>query len=154
MGGVIVGVTICCQKTGSSIDMGYIGFGLLRDKVAELAGEPFASHIAKLKQPPYHLSRFMMSEEERRKLFDEYDAETQRMIEEKKVSIKLVDFCMQPDAGGEIHYDACKELLDVIGDYDDDIAYGYAARRDCAKFADFKELLRECVEHKCMLEWW
>ena len=44
-----MGVTIRCKKTGKSIDMGAGGFMRLRNKVAELAGGPFAEHYLSLK---------------------------------------------------------------------------------------------------------
>lgn len=41
-------VTLACEYTKRSMDLGYIGFNRLRNKIAELAGEPFLSHYAKL----------------------------------------------------------------------------------------------------------
>ena len=148
-----MGVTIYCKKTGHGIDMGYFGFNALRNKVAELNGEPFYSHMMKLEKPPYFGARFVMPEEERKKLFEEFDAETQRMVDEKLLSVHVENFCMQPDVGGKIRHTACRELLKVIGDYDDDVQYGYSGRKNCAMFADFKALLQECVDNKCMLIW-
>lgn len=101
-----MGVTIYCKKTGTGIDMGYFGFNRLRNKVAELAGEPFGSHIAKLDHPPYLTACLFATEEKKKALFDEYNAETQRMIDEKLVSEKIVDFCLQPDCEGKIRYGA------------------------------------------------
>ena len=43
-----MGVTLVCEYTKRSMDLGYIGFNRLRRKIAELAGEPFLSHYAKL----------------------------------------------------------------------------------------------------------
>ncbi len=43
-----MGVTLACEYTKRSMDLGYIGFNRLRNKIAELAGEPFLSHYAKL----------------------------------------------------------------------------------------------------------
>lgn len=148
-----MGVTLQCKKTGTSIDMGYGGFNRLRDKVAELTGEPFASHMKKLNFQTCMSLQFA-SKEERDKFNADFNAKTQRMIDAKQVSVKIVDFCLQPDCEGKIHYGACKEILKVIGDYDDDIAYGYTGRKDCAMFRDFKALLQECVDNRCMLTWW
>lgn len=50
-------------------------------------------------------------------------------------------------------YGACKEILKVIGDYDDNICYGYAGRSDCAMFRDFKAILQDCVDNKCDMVW-
>ena len=52
-----------------------------------------------------------------------------------------------------IRYGACKNILKVIGDYDDNILYGYCGRPDCAKFADFKSILQDCVDTKSDMIW-
>ena len=44
-------------------------------------------------------------------------------------------------------------MLKVIGNYDDNICYGYAGREDCAMFRDFKKILEDCAEHKCSMVW-
>lgn len=140
-----MGVTVSCKKTGHGFDLGSGGFFLLRCKVAELVGEPLASHYKKLWRTPLF--------EGRKEYFEEYDKETERLIQEKKVSIKIADFLYQTDVEGSIHYGACKQILKVIGDYDDDFLYGYVGRKDCARFRDFKKILQECVDHKCDLIW-
>lgn len=53
----------------------------------------------------------------------------------------------------KLPYGVAKEVLKVIGDYDDNIIYGYAARPDAARFRDFKAILQDCVETKSMLAW-
>lgn len=141
-----MGVTISCKKSGRSIDLGYFGFANLRRRVARLAGEPFASHYDGLDAAPFF-------GEARKAYFEEFDRRTVELIDSKQVSVKIVDFCLQPDAGGSIRYGACKEILKIIGDYDDDILYGYAGRRDCAKFKDFKAILQDCADQKCDMVW-
>lgn len=141
-----MGLTISCKKTGRSIDMGAGGFFRLRLKVSELAGDPWASHYAKLQRIP-------LFDPERTAFCEAFDAETERLIAEKKVSIKLADFCLQSDCKGAIRYGTCKLLLKIIGDYDDNVCYGYAARPNCAKFCDFKAILQDCVAHKCDMRW-
>ena len=141
-----MGISIWCKKTHRSIDMGYGGFNCLRNKVADLVGEPWASHYHKLDYAP-------LSGDARKGFFEAFDAETQLLLDAKKVSVKIVDFCLQPDCEGAIHYGACKEILKAIGDYDDDILYGYAGRKDCAMFKDFVAILRDCAENKCDMVW-
>lgn len=141
-----MGVTIRCKKTGRSIDLGVGGFANLREKVAELYGDPWASHYAQLGNAPY-------SSQEAKEFYKEFDDETMRILEAKKVSAKIVDFCLQSDCEGSIRYGACKQILKVIGDYDDNICYGYFGRPDCAMFRDFKTILQECVENKCDMVW-
>ena len=145
-----MGITLYCKKTGHGIDMGYAGFSRLRDRVAILVGEPFASHELQLSKPEV---MFMFNQEKKDAFFKKFNARTEQLINDGKVSIKIVDFLHQSDCEGKIRYGACKEILKVIGDYDDDIAYGYCGRKDCAKFADFKALLQECVDNKSMLVW-
>ena len=137
-----MGVSISCKKTGKSIDMGYGGFFNLRKKIAELAGGPFAEHYASLKT---------FGDEE---YFEAFDRKTSEILEKKQADIKIVDFCLQSDCDGKIHYGACKNILKAIGDYDDDIAYGYSGRPDCAMFKDFKEILEDCVKNKCDMLWY
>ena len=137
-----MGVSISCKKTGKSIDMGYGGFFNLRKKIAELAGGPFAEHYASLKT---------FGDEE---YFEAFDRKTSEILEKKQADIKIVDFCLQSDCDGKIHYGACKNILKAIGDYDDDIAYGYCGRPDCAMFKDFKEILEDCVKNKCDMLWY
>lgn len=141
-----MGVTVLCRKTGRSIDLGYFGFKRLRDKVAELYGGVFWDHYQGIDKAPF-------MGEARKQYFDAFDKRTEELIREKKVSIKIVDFLLQPDAGGSIHYGACKEILKVIGDYDDEIHYGYSGRKDCAMFRDFKDILIDCAVHKCDMVW-
>ena len=141
-----MGITIFCKKTGRSIDLGYGGFAVLRERVAKLAGEPFGSHYEGLRRAP-------ILGEARKTFFEAFDRRTVELIEKKQVSIKVASFCLQPDAGGRIGYGGCKELLKVIGDYDDNILYGYAGRKDCAMFKDFKAILTDCAETKCDMVW-
>ena len=117
-------------------------------KVAELCNPVWFAHYKKIRQ-----GFTMSSEAERRKFFAAFDAKTVRLIEEKRVSEKLVEFCLQPDTGGAIHYGACKEILKGIGLYSSKIeCYGYTGSRP-ASFDSLKRLLRECSEHKCDLIW-
>lgn len=136
-----MGVSIYCKKTGKSIDMGYVGFYNLRKKVAELAGGPFAEHYTSLK--PFGDKEY----------FEAFNRKTAEILDKKQADIKIVDFCLQSDCEGRIRYGACKNILKAIGDYDDDIVYGYCGRPDCAMFKDFKKILEDCVENRCDMVW-
>lgn len=142
-----MGVTIKCKKTGREMDMGYFGFFKLRAKAAELVGSEVGEHYKKLDDIlgiPYP---------ERENVLKSYDDETERLVENKVLPIKIADFLYQSDCDGKIRYGACKEISKVIGDYDDSIIYGYAGRKNPAKFKDFKEILQDCVENKCFMVW-
>lgn len=141
-----MGITIRCNKTKRSIDMGCGGFWRLRLKVAEQLGEPWFSHYATLAHPP-------LFEPARSEFFEAFDKRTMEMLEKKEVPIKIVDFCLQSDVEGRIRYGACKQIYAVVKDYDDDFLYGYAGRKDCAKFTDFKEILKDCIDNKCDMVW-
>lgn len=142
-----MGITLRAKKSPEKyVDLGCGGFLRLRRKVSELAGEPWASHYASLLQAPFSIP-------DRKEFYEAFDIKTVQLIETKRVSIKLADFCLQSDVGGAIRFGACKQLLKIIGDYDDDILYGYCGLPDCARFRDFKALLQECVDKKCDLVW-
>ena len=136
-----MGLTVECKKTGRSIDVGYGGFCRLRNKVAELAGGPFAEHYKSLS--PFGDNEY----------YEEFDKKTKEILDNKQADIKIVNFLLQSDCSGKIRYGACKNILKAIGDYDDDILYGYCGRPDCAKFADFKEILNDCINNKCDMLW-
>lgn len=140
-----MGVAIKCRKSGHTIDMGSGGFFRLRKKVAELTNSELGQHYALLTQ-----NMFGRDDE----WYENYDKQLELIINKHKISIKIIDFLYQSDIEGKIRYGACKQILKVIGDYDDNFAYGYAGQKDCAKFKDFKNLLEECAQFKCDLIWY
>lgn len=141
-----MGISIYAKKNPRKIiDLGMGGFLRLRRKVAELAGEPWASHYKKLTDTVPSLCD--------NQFYEDFDSKTEQLLIKKAVSVKLVDFCLQSDVEGAIRYGACKQLLKIIGNYDDDILYGYAGRKDCAMFKDFKTILQECADKKCDMVW-
>lgn len=142
-----MGVTIRCKKTWRGIDLSYSGFDRLRLKVSELCGEPWYGHYNSL------LDKMVDLGPDDGEFFKIFDQNTQKILEEKKISVKIVDFCLQNECKGSIRYGACKQILKVIGDYDDNVCYGYVGRPDCAMFRDFKAILQECVENKCDMVW-
>lgn len=135
-----------CQKTKTSYDLGCIGFMHLRKKVAMLCNEEFGKHYDTITNAP-------LSEPDRDKFFQEFDKRTMQLITEKQISPKIVDFCLQSDIEGRIHYGACKMIYERIKDHDDNIRYGYSGQPDCFMFSDFKGLLKECIDNKCDLVW-
>lgn len=141
-----MGVTIQCKKTGRGIDMGYGGFNNLRRKVAELCGTAVGGHYAGLDCAPF-LSPA------REEYFKSYDKKTQQLVDNGTLDIKIADFLYQSDGEGRIRYGACKNLLKVIGDYDNNIIYGYCGHKNPAMFRDFVAILKECVKEKCDMVW-
>lgn len=147
-----MGVTISCKKTGRSIDMGAFGFLRLRRKVSELQAGPFHKVYEEVCTWYPGLNG---------ETAEEFDDRVNNCIEEmlntedksQRPDIKIIDFLLQSDVKGCIHYGACKNILKVIGDYDDNILYGYCGRPDCARFADFKAILQDCVDTKSDMVW-
>ena len=131
--------------------MGSGGFYRLRMQVAKLVSPEFGEHYKEITDSV--LFRHFENPAEKEAYLDELDQKTEQMIRKRKVSVKVVDFLMQPDTCGSIRYGACKQLLKVIGDYDDEIRYGYAGKPNCAKFSDFREILKECVEAQSDMLW-
>lgn len=143
-----MGVTLTCNKTGRSADLGGGGFLRFRSKVAELCSKEFGDHYRKLEA-----GISFASQKDRDAFFDAFDAETERLIEEGFVDVRVVDFCLQSDCDGKIKYGACKLIYEKIKDYDDDIVYGYFGRPDRAMFRDLKQIFKDCVNHRCGLHW-
>lgn len=142
-----MGVTL--ESKNKSIDLGYFGFNKLRTKIAELTERDIFEHYKELIEGN-HISDY----EERNKFFKKYDTETDRL--DKKYDYKynpILHFLYASDCGSEMDIDVCKELYEIIKDYDDDVRYGYCGREDCAMFKDFKELVKDCIDNNCNMEW-
>lgn len=143
-----MGLTIRCKKTNDEIDVSYFGFKRLRDKVSELVGDDWNKHYLKL------MDYFPSLDNSRDKEFyEEFDRETERLIGERKISAKVADFLLQSDCVGSIHYGACKEIWEIVGNYNNNSLYGYKGSEKLVKFEDFKRVLRACVDKKCDMVW-
>ena len=147
-----MGISLYGIKTGLSYDLGSGGFARLRTKVAELCSPEFGEHYKKLFSSE-GMNIDFEAPERKKAFYEEFDRKTLELIKKKKVSIKVVDFCLQSDVCGKIGYGACKIILDKVKDYDDNVCYGYCGRPDCFMFKDFKKLLQACVDNKKYLIW-
>lgn len=142
-----MGVTI--HSKNQSIALSYFGFYRLRKKVAELINEDIAKHYEELGS----LHIFPTTDEEDR-YWEEYDERTKSIVSECPKNIwKVFDFLYESDTVGSVSYGTCKQILNVICEYDDDVVYGYRGRPDGAKMKDFKSLLKDCVNSKCKMTW-
>lgn len=68
-----------------------------------------------------------------------------------------VRFLEQSDAEGKLTPKECKDLLKDIKDMEDKgIYYGYVGRgvEGCLTITKFKELLQNCISHRCNLKWY
>ena len=142
-----MGLTI--ESPHISIDMGSGGFLRLRRTIASLCPKEINKHYQYLLDNIIHLSHCKEDA-------DAYDAQTEIIYQKyKKQYGKVIDFLYAPDTGAKLTYGAAKQLLKVIGDYDDDAIYGYAGwGPNAAKFSDFKALLQDCADCKKPLKWW
>jgi len=138
-----MGVTI--KSKNHSIDLGGGGFCNLREKVAELTNEEIYNHYLILTSFPNY------SQEE----WTEYDKRINELDEKFDHKYNsILYFLYEPDNEAEIPVEVCKDLYELIKDYDDNILYGYCGRPDCAKFADFKRIVKDCIETDTPMEWW
>lgn len=142
-----MGITI--NSVNKSIDLGYFGFRRLRVKIAELTETDIADHYKELES-----ATFIFSEKEKKEYFEKYDAKIVELDEKYEYKYgHILNFLYSSDCEATIPVETCKALYELIKDYDDDIIYGYAGRKDCAKFKDFKELVKDCIENNEDLEW-
>lgn len=140
-----MGVTISSKNR--SIDMGGAGFMRLRCTIASLCPDEIEHHYT-------YLRDFYYSITSDQRHIDAYDQETTRLYNKyRQTHGRVIKFLYAPDTEAKMSYKTAKQLLTVIGDYDDDKVYGYVGRSDAAKFADFKKLLRDSVKSKGPFEW-
>ena len=140
-----MGVTI--ESKNYSIDMGYGGFNNLRSKVAELTGVEIGNHYKELDKGMF------LNGEARTMFFKSYNKKISELETSFKIPRGILEFLYASDCGGKLTYGKCKQIYKVIKDYDDDILYGYCGRSDCAKFKDFKEIIKDCADNKRSMEW-
>ena len=134
-----MGLTI--HSPNNSIDMSASGFMKLRRTIAFLFNTEVGKHYDKL--------RYLITDGD----CDKYDRETEKLVQ-KYGNDWLFEFLYASDIEDKLTYGKCRKLLELIGDYDDDICYGYAGLPDCAKMRDFKEILSDCVTNKRQMIWY
>lgn len=140
-----MGLTL--ESKNCSLDFGYGGFYSIRTKVAELAAKDIGEHYKNLRFAPFFV-------EKRKLFFEEYNEKINEISNSHNGKMDgILDFLYAPDCYGEVPAEVCKEIYEVIKDYDDDICYGYSGRPDCAMFKDFKELVKDCIDTDCVMEW-
>lgn len=140
-----MGITLSSKNL--SVDMGYGGFLSFRERVAMLASDEFGQHYSTLRS-----SSFLFGEQ-RESFFNNFDNKTNEMLAENKVAIEVVDFVLQSDCEGKIKCKQAIMIYEKIKDYDDNIAYGYAGRSDCATFASIKAIFKDCVDNGGKIKW-
>lgn len=140
-----MGLTL--ESKNCSLDFGCGGFNNIRTKVAELAAKDIGAHYKRLHTAPF-------SEKLRKSFFEEYNKKISEISKAHNGELDgILNFIYAPDCDGEMSVEVCKQIYEVIKDYDDDICYGYSGRTDCAMFKDFKELVKDCIDSNCPMEW-
>lgn len=87
---------------------------------------------------------------------EEYARELNRLanLPENRKYEHTLNFLYATDIAARMPHEVARDLIELIGDYDDDVIYGYAGRGVCAaKFADFKEILQDAYKTKKGF-WW
>ena len=136
-----MGITIG-NKT-SSIDMGYGGFYKLRCDIAGVFGEKFKKLYVDW------IDRKYTNEEGNAVIKDMYDRG--ELTDQDDLIIEFLFAC---DCDGKLSYEGCKRLYELIKDYgNNNEKYGYTELDDCATFADFKEIVKDCSENHWTMEW-
>lgn len=147
-----MGLTLKCTKTGSGCDLSYNGFCRFREKVAYLVNDGFGAHYAKLSLLAREFA-FGSDSDRCKQAYDEFDRETDELVEKLKISRHIVHFLFQADTDGKLSVKVCKRVYAVIKDHDDDVVYGYKKREPCTTFGDLKALFKECCETRSSLIW-
>lgn len=141
-----MGVTLSSKNC--SLDFGYGGFCKIKTKVAELTADDIGEHYK-------HLGDATFFKKERKPFFEEYNKKITAISEAHNGEIDgILHFLYASDCDGEMPVEVCKQIYEVIKNYDDNICYGYCGRPDCAMFKDFKELVKDCIDSNCSMEWY
>lgn len=132
-----MGVTM--KSRDYCIDFSYSGFRMLRLIVAELTSPEVFEHYKNLfygLRAPY-----------RETFLKDYNVRTEELKKKNDTRISdIFDFLHASDDDTKMDAKHCKSIYEVIKDYDDDMSYGYAGRKDCAKFADFKNVVKDGID--------
>jgi hypothetical protein len=80
---------------------------------------------------------------ERTKYFENYNAITRELIEQKEVTGEVASFLYQSDCGGKIDRKQAKQIYNLIKECDDNLSFGYVGRSDCARMADLKSIFSD-----------
>lgn len=133
---------VTIESSNHSIDLGYGGFRALRLKVAELAASDVFEHYKK------SMDGMRLYDYDKRKAFyKSYNAKIAELDKKYKGRMSdILDFLYESDCDGIMDVPHCRSIYEVIKNYDDDILYGYADRKDCAKFADFKAIVKDGID--------
>ena len=142
-----MGMTIYSKN--KNYDLGFGGFYRLRKAIAKLCPEDIKEHYMLLAD---HYFDIQIEDPG----FKKYDEKTEKIYQKyrSKTYGKVIDFLWAPDLECKLTYGTAKNLLKAIGDYDDDVIYGYAGWGEHAmRFHHFKEILQDAYDTKTKWGW-
>lgn len=139
---------VSMESKHHSADFTCGGFKRLRTKVAELTAPDIFRHYKKLDYA------FYLYGKERENFFEEYNKKIEE-LDDKYQGEKsdILDFLYLSDCGGELDATHCRFIWKIIQDYNDDLCYGYPGLPNCAKFQDFKNMIKERMESGTGVKW-
>lgn len=139
-----MGITIYNHK--HSMDMGAFGYAALRATISrQVPCQEFVEIYAELMDynRAFRESEFTTM----REYFDDYDNRAVEICQRNNLDEEVINFLYKPDTCTKsVSVKTCRHLWRIIKDYDDDVLYGYVGRPDCAKFKDFKDIVRTCIQ--------
>jgi hypothetical protein len=144
-----MGITL--SNNNRSISLGYGGFNRLRSTISKLLGcQEFADVYSELLNP--HDACKDRGFTNMADYYQDHDARAIEICEKYDLDEEIINFLYQSDCDcGSVSVKTCRHIWKVIKDYDDNIAYGYVGRKDCAKFKDFKQIVCECAENRYVM---
>ena len=140
-----MGVTITATNAKYCFDMGSGGFFNLRKNIALALDEDFGRN--------YEQIAGCFTKEQ----YAENDRTAEKIINEKHLEDNyenVLDFLYMSDVEGEVSYQTCKQIYDLIKDIDyGKLCFRYAAHAH-NDYEEFKEFLKDCYSHHKKMQWY
>lgn len=140
-----MGLTI--YNKHSSIDLGSIGFLRLRTRIAYMHSQKLGDFYQSLDK------QWTLTEHEKEKFLEDYNLKLRTIDEDLNVSHEFLDFLYESDMEGTMSVKHCRAIYNTIKNYQEDFTIGYIGRSDCARFSDFKRIVKECRDRRIQLYW-
>ena len=138
-----------------TLDCGYFGFKILRDKMCKYVKhkgfrfciEEFDKHLF-TREPDFFQTL--------NKRINDIDflADEGSSDEEKNYLKYFNNFAWASDCNAEMTPKHAKAIWHYIQNVDDDFAFGYEGRKDCATFQQFKQGIKDCVDENEGFDWY
>lgn len=139
-----MGMVITAKNSSYDFYMSYGGFYRLRKNIASVMDEEFGENYAKL--------LYCHTNED----FAENDKRANEIIEKKHLDkyADILDFLYMEDASGKIPHTTCKQIYDLIKDYDFQNSYFRYAADAHNDYEEFKNFLKECYSKRRNMQWY